>query len=65
MPAVFEQLKTTFPNTKYHLIGHSAGGQLVGLMHNALELTYIFNYASSSGELKNMSHLHALKHIFL
>jgi len=66
MPAVFEQLKTTFPKTKYHLIGHSAGGQLVGLMHNAMELTSIFNFACSSGQLKNMSSLYAIKaHFFM
>lgn len=66
MPAVFEQLKLTFPATKYHLIGHSAGGQLVGLMHNALELTSIFNFACSSGQLKNMSTLYSIKaHFFM
>jgi len=66
MPAVFEQLKTVFPNTKYHLIGHSAGGQLVGLMHNAMELTSIFNFACSSGQLKNMKALYSAKaHFFM
>ena len=66
MPAVFEQLKTTFPNTNYHLIGHSAGGQLVGLMHNAKDFTSIFNFASSSGQLKNMSGTYAIKaHFFM
>lgn len=66
MPAVLEQLKTTFPNTKYHLIGHSAGGQLVGLMHNAKDFTSIFNFASSSGQLKNMSGTYAIKaHFFM
>ena len=54
MPAAFEQLKTTFPDCKYHLVGHSAGGQLVGLMHNADELTSMFNFACSSGCLSNM-----------
>lgn len=61
MPAVFEYLKVTFPNTKYHLIGHSAGGQLVGLMDNAADLTSIFNFASSSGQLKNMKFVDKLK----
>jgi len=56
MTAVFNQLKVEFPNHKYHLIGHSAGGQLVGLMDNALELSSIFNYACSSGCLSNMSY---------
>ncbi|MEM9053259.1 MAG: alpha/beta fold hydrolase, partial [Bacteroidota bacterium] len=37
MPAVLEYLKIEVPNSDYHLIGHSAGGQLVGLMKNALE----------------------------
>ena len=66
IPAVLEQLKTTFPNSKYHLIGHSAGGQLVGLMHNAKDFTSIFNFASSSGQLKNMSGTYAIKaHFFM
>lgn len=66
MPAVLEQLKTAFPSTKYHLIGHSAGGQLVGLMHNAQELSSIFNVACSSGQLKNMAPLHSIKaHFFM
>lgn len=66
MPAVLEQLKTTFPNTKYHLIGHSAGGQLVGLMHNAKDFTSIFNFASSYGQLKNMNRTYAIKaHFFM
>lgn len=61
MPAVLTQLQKSFPNTNYHLIGHSAGGQLVGLMHNALELSSIFNFASSSGQLNNMSSSYRLK----
>jgi len=66
MPAVLEQLKISFPDTNYHLIGHSAGGQLVGLMHNAMELSSIFNYASSSGQLKNMKMPQSIKaHFFM
>lgn len=56
MTAVLETLKSYFPNQKYHLIGHSAGGQLIGLMDNAMELTSVFNFASSSGSLRNMSY---------
>lgn len=52
--AVLERLKTEFPSIPYHLVGHSAGGQLVGLMENCHELTSIFNYACSSGSLRNM-----------
>lgn len=54
MTAVLQTLKANFPNQLYHLVGHSAGGQLVGLMDNALDLTSMFNFASSSGSLKNM-----------
>jgi predicted alpha/beta hydrolase len=54
MTAVLNQLKVEFPNTTYHLIGHSAGGQLVGLMKNAEELASMLNFASSSGSLRNM-----------
>lgn len=61
MPAALEQLKKHFPDTKYHLIGHSAGGQLVGLMHNSLELTSMFNFACSSGHIENMTWSHRIK----
>lgn len=56
MSAVFASLKTHFPNVKYHLIGHSAGGQLVGLMNGATELTSIFNVSCSSGSIRNMKY---------
>lgn len=54
MPAVLETLKTRFPEAQYHLVGHSAGGQLFGLMPNASDLASVFNYAASSGRLANM-----------
>ena len=54
MPAVLSALQTNFPQVKYHLIGHSAGGQLAGLMPNANELTSMLNFASSSGRIRNM-----------
>lgn len=56
MPAVLETLQLNFPNQTYHLVGHSAGGQLVGLMHNAAEITSMFNFAASSGSLRNMNY---------
>lgn len=66
MPAVLETLQSTVPNTRYHLVGHSAGGQLVGLMHNAAELSSMFNFASSSGQLRNMRIPYSLKaHFFM
>ncbi|WP_281556972.1 alpha/beta fold hydrolase [Thalassomonas sp. RHCl1] len=61
MPAVLEALKSYFPDTSYHLIGHSAGGQLVGLMYNGKDLSSIFNFASSSGQLRNMKLPYSLK----
>ncbi|QDE32976.1 alpha/beta fold hydrolase [Shewanella polaris] len=54
MPAVLECLQQIFPQTKYHLMGHSAGGQLIGLMHNAMDISSMFNFACSSGQLTNM-----------
>lgn len=52
MTAVLEYLKSKYPDTSYHLVGHSAGGQLAGLMKNAKDLTSMFNFGSSSGSLK-------------
>ncbi len=64
MPAALARLKSEFPGTKYHLVGHSAGGQLFGLMHNWSALTSVFNYACSSGCIKNMSGPFWLQAIF-
>jgi len=55
MSAAFKRLQKEFPNQKYHLIGHSAGGQLVGIMKESQKLTSIFNYACSSGSIRNMN----------
>lgn len=55
MPCILDNLMSLFPNTSYHVIGHSAGGQLVGLMHNWKHIHSMFNFACSSGQLKNMS----------
>lgn len=56
MPAVLERLKYHFPGTFYHLVGHSAGGQMVGLMDNAGDLSSLFNVACSSGSIRNMDY---------
>ncbi len=61
MPAVLDVLKLRFPGVACHLIGHSAGGQLVGLMPNAKNITSMFNIASSSGSLRNMRLPYRLK----
>ena len=52
--AVLEALQYEFPNARYHLIGHSAGGQLIGLMPNYQVLSSVVNIACSSGRIKNM-----------
>ena len=64
MTAVLEYLGNEFPNTDYHLIGHSAGGQLVGLMKNAKEIKSIFNFGSSSGSLHYSKYPFRLKSSF-
>ena len=66
MPAVLDRLKIEFPNQKYHLVGHSAGGQLIGLMHNAKEISSMFNFACSSGRIPNMPYPFKISaHFFL
>lgn len=54
MPAVLDTLQKRFPNATCHLVGHSAGGQLTGLMHNYAAIASKFNVGCSSGQLNNM-----------
>jgi len=61
MPAVLDALQDEFADATYHLIGHSAGGQLIGLMPNYKALTSVFNVACSSGQIKNMDMPYKLK----
>ena len=61
MPAVLDALQDEFPDASYHLIGHSAGGQLIGLMPNHQALASVFNVACSSGRIKNMGMPYKLK----
>lgn len=61
MPAVLDALQYEFADATYHLIGHSAGGQLIGLMPNYKAISSIFNVACSSGQIKNMDMPYKLK----
>ncbi|MGP9689914.1 alpha/beta hydrolase family protein [Psychrobacter sp. AOP22-C1-C5] len=61
MPAVLDALQDEFVDATYHLIGHSAGGQLIGLMPNHKMIASVFNVACSSGRIKNMSMPYKLK----
>jgi len=54
----------SFPNTTYHLVGHSAGGQLLGLMPNAARIKSMFNFASSSGNISNMPYPFKISAVF-
>ena len=56
LPAMLEALQDEFPNATYHLVGHSAGGQLIGLMPNWKDLSSVFNVACSSGQIANMDY---------
>lgn len=64
MTAVLAYMKKEFPNTDYHIIGHSAGGQLVGLMKNAEDIKSMFNFGSSSGSLHYSKYPFKLKSSF-
>ena len=64
MTAVLDFLKTEFPTLDYHLVGHSAGGQLIGLMKNALDIKSVFNFASSSGSVQYAKYPFKLKSAF-
>lgn len=61
LPAVLDALQDEFDDTTYHIIGHSAGGQLIGLMPNYQTVQSVFNVACSSGQIKNMDMPYKLK----
>ncbi len=61
MPAALDALQDEFSDVTYHLIGHSAGGQLIGLMPNYQAIASVFNVACSSGQIKNMDMPYKLK----
>ncbi|WP_367111253.1 alpha/beta fold hydrolase [uncultured Psychrobacter sp.] len=61
MPAVLDALQDEFAEATYHLLGHSAGGQLIGLMPNYKALSSVFNVACSSGRIKNMAMPYKIK----
>ena len=61
MPAVLDALQDEFTDATHHLIGHSAGGQLMGLMPNYKAIASVFNVACSSGRIKNMDMPYKLK----
>ncbi|MEW9797381.1 alpha/beta hydrolase family protein [Alteromonas sp. CYL-A6] len=66
MTAVLDTLNARFPGLPHFLVGHSAGGQLVGLMENAHALTAMCNVGSSSGQLRNMRPGYQIKaHFFM
>ncbi len=54
MPAALDYLVDRFPDMIVHLVGHSAGGQLVGLMPNHRQLSSVVTVSSSSGYVGNM-----------
>ncbi|MEM1449218.1 MAG: alpha/beta fold hydrolase [Planctomycetota bacterium] len=54
MPAALDALAERVPGVPLHLVGHSAGGQLVGLMDNAERLGTVVQVAGSSGYFGGM-----------
>lgn len=55
MPAALDYLLNEYSRLPAHLVGHSAGGQLVGLMRNHARLERVVTVGSSSGYLQNFT----------
>ncbi len=55
MTSIFDWIITEFPNEKKIIIGHSMGGQLVGLMDNYQKIDKLILIASSTGYWKDMN----------
>lgn len=54
MPAALDFLLDLTGQQSAYLIGHSAGGQLFGLMHNHTKVRGVLAVAASSGHVKNI-----------
>lgn len=54
MPAALAWLAERYSGLPLHLVGHSAGGQLIGLMHNHARLASVVQVASSSGYVRHI-----------
>lgn len=54
MTGVFQWIIQQYPDHKKVIIGHSMGGQLVGLMENHAQIDNIFFIAASTGYWKDM-----------
>ena len=66
MQAVYAYLHEQYSDQNIHLVGHSAGGQLIGLMKDALSLKSVFNFACSSGSIPSMNYpFKAKAHLFM
>lgn len=61
MTAALSAVIARYSELPRHLVGHSAGSQLVGLMDNADRLHSIFAVGCSSGCLANMKGLYGIK----
>ena len=55
MTGVFDWILKEYPHQKKIVIGHSLGGQLVGLMENNIHIDQLFLIASSTGYWRDMS----------
>lgn len=66
LSAVFQLLRSRYPDQDIHLVGHSAGGQLIGFMEGVMQLKSVFNFACSSGSLSTMNYpFKAKAHLFM
>ena len=55
MAGVFDWVIDNFPDHKKVIVGHSMGGQLIGLMPNHKKIDQIFMIASSTGYWRDMN----------
>ncbi len=62
---VLAYLQNEYPESDWHCIGHSVGGQIIGLANNNLAIKSVYCVSAQSGYWKHWQSLHKLRMLLM